>query len=96
VLILGQGFKDFLLADIQLVDMSLGHDGIRQSLLWQVLAIERPEFQSQNLSFNKDVVCVHCKLTREQVQYLILLFKLFSFTIHTFCYHLLTCFYSGS
>ena len=51
--------------------MSLGHDGICQSLVRQVLAVERPEFESRKLSLNKDVVHLCRELTRDQVQCLI-------------------------
>jgi len=63
----GKGFTDLPLADTRVVDISLGHDGVCQSLLQQVLAVERPELESQKRSLNNDVIRLRRELTREQV-----------------------------
>ena len=64
--------RDLPLASTHVVDMSLGHDGVYESLLQQVLAVERPELESRKHSLNKDVVRLCGALTDEQVQSLIL------------------------
>jgi len=63
----GKGFVDLPLVDTRVVDMSLCCNGICQSLLQQVLAIERPEFESQKQSSSKDVIRLRHELTCEQV-----------------------------
>jgi len=65
---LGEGFTDLPLADTRVIDISLGHDGVCQSLLRQVLAIERPEFESRNYSLIKDVIYLRREIAHEQVQ----------------------------
>lgn len=64
----GKGFADLPLVNARVVDISLGRDGIYQSLLQQVLAIERPEFESQKQSCSKDVIQLRRELASKQVQ----------------------------
>jgi len=66
----GEGVVDLPLADTRVIDMSLGHDGICQSLLRHVLAIERPEYKSQKQSLTNDVVHLRHEIRREQVRHL--------------------------
>jgi len=63
-----EGVTDLPLADTRVVDMSLGHDGICQSLLRHVLAIEQPEFESQKQSLNNDVAHLRREIAHEQVE----------------------------
>ena len=63
----GEGFVDLPLVDTRVVNLSLDHDGICQSLLQQILAVERPEFQRQKLNLNRDAVHLLKKIEHEKV-----------------------------
>jgi len=63
----GEDFTDLPLADTRVINLLLGHDGVFRSLLQQVLAIERPEFESRNHSLTKDVIHLRRELVSEQV-----------------------------
>ena len=74
---LGEGFTDLPLADMRVIDMSLGRDGVCQRLQQQVLAIERPELESRKHALNKDVLQLRLELKHQQVHCLIVhLFQL--------------------
>jgi len=73
--ILGEGFLDLPFADMRVIDMSLGDDGVGQNLLRQILAIERPELESRNQSLAKDISHLHCRLVHEQVRCLCCFFS---------------------
>jgi len=64
---LGEEFVDLPLADMRVIDMSLGPDGLSQSLLRQILAVERSEFESRNHSLAKDISHLRRELAHEQV-----------------------------
>jgi len=68
----GEDFTDLPLADTHVINMSLDHDGVFQSLLRQVLAIERPEFESRNHSLTRDVIRLRRELAYEQVHCVLL------------------------
>jgi len=84
---LGEDFTDLPLVNMRVVDMSLDRDGVCQSLLQHLLAIERPEFESRNHSLTKDVLRLHRELAHEQVQHFL-----------CYCYfcllRLASCFYT--
>ena len=63
----GEGFVELPIANMRVIDMSLGRDGVQQSLLRQVLAIERPEYESQKQSLSSDIIHLRREVTREQV-----------------------------
>jgi len=67
----GKGFTELPLAHTRVIDMSLGRDGVSESLLRQVLAIERPEYESQKQTLNNDVVRLRHRIAREQVRHML-------------------------